>query len=169
MAYQEQFETLMAKISRLLEEFFVQCFISGLNEAIKNQVIMFQLNTLSQTTGLALLQEGTMEAILKEVKASNESEESTVNSMGIRMNQNTQLPPIKRISATKIQDRWDKSLCYYCDERYEPSHKYKRKQIFLLDGHESKVEAIVKLKIISRRMILWFQSMQYLVHHFIKP
>ena len=89
MAYQEQFETLMAKISELLEEFFVQCFISGLNEAIKNQVTMFRSNTLAQTMGLALLQEGTMEAILKEVKAFNESGESTVNSMGIRMNQNT--------------------------------------------------------------------------------
>ena len=66
--------------------FFVQCFISGLEEIIKNQVTMFHPSTLSQAIGLALLQEGTMKAILKKVKDSNESGESTVNSMGIRMN-----------------------------------------------------------------------------------
>ena len=40
-AYQEQFEVLMARVSGLLEEFFVQYFISGLKEVVKNQVIMF--------------------------------------------------------------------------------------------------------------------------------
>ena len=46
---------------------------------------MFWLNTLTQTIGLALLQEGTMKEILKEVKDSNESGESTVNSMEIKI------------------------------------------------------------------------------------
>ena len=46
---------------------------------------MFWLNTLTQTIGLALLQEGTMKEILKEVKDSNESGEITMNSMGIRI------------------------------------------------------------------------------------
>ena len=133
----------MAKSSGLLEEFFVQCFISGLEEIIKNQVTMFHPSTLSQAIGLALLQEGTMKAILKKVKDSNESGESTVNSMGVRMNQNSQLPPIKRISATRMQERQEKRYCYYC---YEPGHKCKRKQIFLLAGHESEVEATCEVK-----------------------
>ena len=38
----------------------------------------------------------------------------------------------------------DKRLCYYCDEKYEPSHKCKMKQNFLLDGHENEVEATCK-------------------------
>ena len=45
----------MARINWLLEEFFVQYFISGLKEVVKNQVIMFWLNTIAQTIGLALL------------------------------------------------------------------------------------------------------------------
>ncbi|KAL9440941.1 hypothetical protein AB3S75_019589 [Citrus x aurantiifolia] len=57
-AYQEQFEALMAGTKGLPEDFFVQCFISGLKDAIKNQVTMFQPNILTQAIGLALLQEG---------------------------------------------------------------------------------------------------------------
>ena len=100
----------MVKTSGLSEEFFIQCFISGLKETIKNQVTMFWRNTLTQTIGLALLQEGTMEAIFKEVKDSNESGESTMNSMGIKMNQNSRLPSIKRILAAKMQEKRDKTL-----------------------------------------------------------
>ena len=44
---------------------------------------MFRLNTLSQTTRLALLQKGTMKVILKEVKNSNGSGGSIVNSTRI--------------------------------------------------------------------------------------
>ena len=48
-AYQELFEALMAKTSGLSKKFFVQCFISGLEEAkkIKNQGTMFHPSTLS--------------------------------------------------------------------------------------------------------------------------
>ena len=66
---------------------------------------MFRTNTLAQTIKLALLHEKTMETILKEVKASNENGDSIVNSMGIRMNLTSQLPPIKRISITEMQER----------------------------------------------------------------
>ena len=31
-------------------------------------------------------------------------------------------------------------LYYYCDEKYEPHHKCKKKQTFLLDGYEKKME-----------------------------
>jgi hypothetical protein len=59
--YQEQFEALMARARGLTEEFFVECFISGLKDVVRSQVVMFQPNTLSQAIGLALLQEKTME------------------------------------------------------------------------------------------------------------
>ena len=53
--YQEQFEALMVRTKGLKEDFSVQCFISGLRDPIKNQVIMFQPTTLSHAIGLALL------------------------------------------------------------------------------------------------------------------
>ena len=63
-----------------------------------------------------------------------------MNSMEIIMNWNNQLPPIKRILAR------EKRLCYYCDEKHEPGHKCKRKQIFLLDGHESEVDVTCEVE-----------------------
>ena len=54
--HQEQFEALMVRTKGLKEDFFVQCFISGLRDTIKNQVMMFQPTTLSKAIGLALLQ-----------------------------------------------------------------------------------------------------------------
>ena len=49
-----------------------------------------------------------METILREVKDLNETGESTMNFIGIKMNQNSQLPPIKRISIVEMQERWKK-------------------------------------------------------------
>ena len=35
-----------------------------------------------------------------------------------------------------MQARREKKLCYYCEEKYEPRHKCKRGQIYLLEGEE---------------------------------
>ena len=104
-AHQEQFEALLAKTSGLIEKFFVQCFISGLEEVKKKSRhhVSPKHTILSHRVSLATRK--TMEAILKKVKDSNESGESIVNSMRIKMNQNSQLPPIKRISAIAMQER----------------------------------------------------------------
>ena len=40
--FQEQFEALMVRTIGLTKDFFVQCFINGLRDSIKNQVMMFQ-------------------------------------------------------------------------------------------------------------------------------
>ncbi|KAH9733790.1 hypothetical protein KPL71_017135 [Citrus sinensis] len=139
-AYQEQFEALMARTRGLPVDFFVQCFISGLKEAIKNQVTMFQPNSLTQAIGLALLQEGAMEAILKEAKGVNKVGVSTMNSFVPKKSDNNRLPPVKRISTAEMQVRREKKLCYYYDEKYEPGHVCKHKHIYLLQGGDSEGE-----------------------------
>lgn len=98
---------------------------------------MFRPKALPQAIGLALLQEGTMKAILKEVKGPNRNNTNPAGFSEARKGNNNQLPPIKRISAAEMQERRDKKLCYYCDEKYEPGHKCKKRQIFLLEGEES--------------------------------
>ena len=35
-----------------------------------------------------------------------------------------------------MQARREKKLCYYCDEKYEPGHKCKRRQIYFLEGEK---------------------------------
>ena len=60
---------------------------------------------------------------------------SIVNSMGIKMNQNKQLPPIKRILDIEMQERREKRLCYFFSLLF-----------FLLNGHESEVEATYEVE-----------------------
>lgn len=80
--------------------------------------VSLQPNNLTQAIGLALLQEGAMEAILKEAKGVNKGRVSTVNSSVPKKSDNSRLPPVKRISAAKMQERREKKLCYYCDKKY---------------------------------------------------
>ena len=47
-----------------------------------------------------------------------------------------QIPQIKKISQAEMQDKKEKKLCYYCDEKYEPRHKCEMRQIYLLEGKE---------------------------------
>ncbi|KAG2667995.1 hypothetical protein I3760_15G139500 [Carya illinoinensis] len=42
--------------------------------------------------------------------------------------------PIKRISPNQMQERRDKGLCYFCDEKYHQGHKCSRPKLYLLEG-----------------------------------
>ena len=135
--YQEQFEALMVRTKGLKEDFFVQCFISGLRDTIKNQVMIFQPTTLSWPIRLALLKENTIKAMIKEAKPSSRNTTNlTPRPQKIGQGNSRQIPSIKKISQVELQARREKKLCYYCDEKYELGHKCKRRQIYLLEGEE---------------------------------
>ena len=55
MEYQEQFELLANKTQNLPEFFLSSCFISGLKEEIKTNVLMFKPTNTTQAIGLAKL------------------------------------------------------------------------------------------------------------------
>jgi len=44
--------------------------------------------------------------------------------------------PIKRISSNQMQERREKGLCYYCDDKYHIGHKCSRPKVYLLEGLE---------------------------------
>ena len=71
--YREQFGALMVRTRGLMDGFYVQCFVSSLMDAIKNQVMMSKPTTLSQAIGLALLQENIIKAVMKEAMLSSET------------------------------------------------------------------------------------------------
>lgn len=45
-------------------------------------------------------------------------------------------PTIKMLLPSEIQDRKQKGSCFYCDEKFKPRHKCKRR--FLLDTYSAK-------------------------------
>jgi len=44
--------------------------------------------------------------------------------------------PIRRISSNQMQERQEKGLCYYCDDKYHIGHKCNRPKVYLLEGLE---------------------------------
>lgn len=165
--YQEQFETLMARTTGLPDEFFVHCFVSGLKEVIKNQVTMFRPTTLPQAIGLALLQEGTMEAIIKEVKGPIKNNTTRVGFSEASKGNNNQLPPIKKISAAEMQERRDKKLCYYVMKNMSLAIDVKRGKYFC--WKEKKMKQTSLMKTILKQRILLCRFMPYLGRFHIKP
>ena len=97
--YQEWFEALMVRTRGLIEEFFIQCFISGLRDTIKNYAMMFQPTTLIQVIGLVLILENTMEATIMEAKFSSRITTRLVPRMQeVGRGISGQIPPIRKIS-----------------------------------------------------------------------
>lgn len=39
-----------------------------------------------------------------------------------------------------MQERKEKDLCYYCDDKYQPGHRCNRPKIYLLEGMELESE-----------------------------
>jgi len=42
--------------------------------------------------------------------------------------------PIRQISPNQMQERREKGLCYYCDDKYHIGHKCSRPRVYLLEG-----------------------------------
>ncbi|KAL5713693.1 hypothetical protein ACHQM5_015746 [Ranunculus cassubicifolius] len=74
--YQIQFEALqplvLQKNKGLSEAYFVECFVSGLKDEIKNNVQMFNPTTLTHAITLAKLQEATLASSSKSATAADE-------------------------------------------------------------------------------------------------
>jgi hypothetical protein len=42
--------------------------------------------------------------------------------------------PMRRISLAQMQERREKWLCYFCDERYQPGHRCNKPKLYILEG-----------------------------------
>ena len=116
--YQEQVEALIVRIRGLMEEFFLQCFVSGLMDAIKNQVMMFKPTTLSQDIGLTLLQENTIKAMIKEATLSSKTPTNLDPTMQEEEQETSRkILSLKKLSHVGMQEIRNKKLCYCCDKQ----------------------------------------------------
>jgi len=53
---------------------------------------------------------------------------------GPRISTSPSAPPTSfhRITNQEARERREKSLCYYCDEKFIPGHRYQRPQLFMI-------------------------------------
>lgn len=44
--------------------------------------------------------------------------------------------PIRRVTPNQMQERREKGICYFCDDKYQPGHRCNRPKLYLLEGQE---------------------------------
>ncbi|KAL1345712.1 hypothetical protein AAHE18_08G137600 [Arachis hypogaea] len=131
--YQCQFEELSNRVTGLSEEWIVALFTTGLQEHLKCELLLARPNSYIQAVSLAKLHEQKHAVTLgltKNNKPITHTVTSSNHSFPPTPSTNSsptapQTPPVKRLTSADIRARWEKGLCYYCDDKYSPGHRCK--------------------------------------------
>ena len=89
--------------------------------------------TLSAAFGLAKIQEEYLFTCKKVYRPFHESskinwQESLMTMHDSKAESSTKVP-IQKITSTQMEQRRKKGLCYYCDEKWQPKHKFKESRV----------------------------------------
>lgn len=156
--YQTQFESTATRVIGLLPHFSLTCFISELKPHIRREVQALQPISLIQAFELAKIQEDKYIAMWNFQRST-----STYNfsyyapSAPLTSTQLTQHQsllktlsniPIKSLTASELQERPEKGLCYTCDEIFIPGHKCKTKLFLLVHQDDDSAQSDLQIKII---------------------
>ncbi|GJW58776.1 disease resistance protein [Tanacetum coccineum] len=137
--YQEAFEALLNRVD-LPELVAVSMFMGGLKPEVGTPMRMFQATTLSESYGLARMQEATNTILkpryntplLPTPKQSTTTYASKAvttpvksNSVGQSSGYVTRNGVHKpyRLTQRELEDKRAKGQCFYCDQKYAPGHK----------------------------------------------
>ncbi|XP_058757922.1 uncharacterized protein LOC131631166 [Vicia villosa] len=151
MEYQTRFEQLGNKVVGLPADAILNCFISGLQQDIQNELAIHKPTSISQAIGLAKLIESKIHIKPKFVKpfSTPYQKPSTTNSTPfnsktqvsvIKPNPSTQQPittqqpkiPIRKLTQAQLQERRAQGLCFNCDEKFFTGHKCTTSRFYLL-------------------------------------
>ncbi|XP_012857031.1 PREDICTED: uncharacterized protein LOC105976303 [Erythranthe guttata] len=129
------------------EEFFMTCFESGLPEDNQQFSSLFEAKNLQQAFDQTRKQEALLEAIAKRGKLHSKpmtSQAFQPKRLLQHNHQNTQTalvkanptqanhPPRKNLTLSEMRARREKGLCFNCDEQYQPGHKCKYTQLYMV-------------------------------------
>ncbi|XP_019430040.1 PREDICTED: uncharacterized protein LOC109337515 [Lupinus angustifolius] len=129
--YQRRFEKLCNKVVGLSPEMILNIFISSLKLEISRELAILQPHSVSHALGLAKLIESKLNDVKPFPHFTRPTSQTTVPfSSGPTPTPQNKLP-IKRLTATQMQESRAQGLCYNCDEKYVFGHKCQPKQFFL--------------------------------------
>ncbi|PKI35828.1 hypothetical protein CRG98_043799, partial [Punica granatum] len=142
--YQASFEAISNETMALPGTFLLHCFISGLRLDIKTAVLAHRPTTLEDAITLAHLHEqrlalekGFIRPSLGRSPPLLPTPSTPPSSVGSTITTPTTLPrkqPVRRLSYAEAQQRREKGLCFYCDEKYTFNHKCaSRPKLFLFE------------------------------------
>ncbi|GKA78501.1 reverse transcriptase [Tanacetum coccineum] len=145
--YQEQFEVLLNMLESI-ESYAVSLFIRGLKSKISMPVRMFKPTTLKDASCLARMQEATLALTKTKLVSHYTSQRSNSGTYANRYT--SHVTPIimtkpllalpststentskvvksvfrKQLTQKELEEKRAKGLCFYCDQRYAPGHKF---------------------------------------------
>ena len=102
-------------------------------------VRMLNPPTLIAAFGLAKIQEEYLLGCKRSYKGTQDQARPSllgVPRLAAPVDNRTTKIPIKKITATQMEERKKKGLCYNCDDKWAPEHKCKQATLFLLEGAE---------------------------------
>lgn len=130
------------------ESYFVDSFISGLHEEMRQCFLIFTPQTLTQTIDTARMHEATAEAAAKKNRSISKSFQTSPTFHKRPTNQTysppnlipkvpnytspTLQPSRKLLTTTEMRARREQGLCYNCDEKFSPGHKCKESHMYWL-------------------------------------
>ncbi|KAJ1388306.1 hypothetical protein SESBI_39217 [Sesbania bispinosa] len=155
--YYAKFTALSNRVYGVSTDALLDCFISGLKPEIRRDVIAQTPTSLLRSVSLAKLYE---EKYTSKPKPYHpiyfpKPPTTTSNFPMSQTHKSTNFPPLlptphphpgqnipkpsnlKRMSPVEMQLQREKGLCYTCDEKFSPSHKFPNKQYLLLQVEAS--------------------------------
>eukprot|EP00253_Pinus_taeda_P028285 PITA_28285 len=122
------FEALAFRTQHLSDEFYTECFISGLKEeAIKAQVLLHPPPTWSEACQVA-------RKVERAITAQYSRPNFPTKGRPPQAHTTTQTLKVQKVSPQEMAERRKQGLCYYCDEKYSPGHKSKEPKFFQMDA-----------------------------------
>ncbi|OMO83137.1 Retrotransposon gag protein [Corchorus olitorius] len=150
--YQREFELLSNRVAGFTDEHLLNLFISGLRHDIQSEVIIQNPQRLSQALALAKL----YEAKLADNRTTYRAPALTSSPSSLPPRHSTfsstapppkALPPsaggfpIRRLTASEMQARRSKGLCFNCDDQFNPGHRCKTTPFLVLQCDEEAMES----------------------------
>eukprot|EP00253_Pinus_taeda_P026079 PITA_26079 len=111
--YITAFEGLAFRTKGLTDEFYMECFISGLKEAIKAQVLLHHPATWTEACQVARKVERALAAQYSRPNFHAKGRSPQAQNM-------TQTLKVQKVSPAEMAERRKQGLCYYSDEKYSP-------------------------------------------------
>eukprot|EP00253_Pinus_taeda_P026095 PITA_26095 len=127
--YITAFEALTFRTRGLADEFYVECFISGIKDAIQAHVRMHHPATWLAVYTMA-------REVERSLAAQSPRPNFTAKGHPTQASSTTQTLKVQKVSPVEMAERRKQGLCYYCDDKYSPGHKCKEPRFFQIDANE---------------------------------
>eukprot|EP00253_Pinus_taeda_P036412 PITA_36412 len=125
--YIASFEALAFRTGGLHDEFYVECFVSGLKEAIQAHIRLHHPSSWLHACRIA-----------REVECALAAQSNRPNFIAKgrppQAQSTTQTLKVQKVSPTEMAERRKQGLCYYSDEKYSSGHKCKEPKFFQIDA-----------------------------------